>query len=345
MSRTPFDSFSKQFLEELLSPLGEVRINQEVAGESRFIDIRFMPTARSSTEFAALGLLGRMSRTQCLIEPFRNPPTRTEAKSCLTKLFLVQADLQRQARREERQISDKALPRLWILAPSASPAFLGKFPAYPRRDWLPGVYFLGDIFDSAIIAINELPVVPETLWIRLLGRGQTQRQAIIETLALPSVDRQRDIVLELLSNWKISLEISPEFQQQEEPELMAQLSQAYLDWKQETQRRAMREGIQEGIQQGIQEGIQQGIQEGIQQGIQEGIQQGIQEGIQQGIQRERQSLVIQLLDRKLGTLSASTRDRITPLSSDQLEALAIALLDFHTVENLETWLNNAIEQS
>ncbi|BAU11803.1 hypothetical protein LEP3755_23060 [Leptolyngbya sp. NIES-3755] len=332
MSRTPFDSFSKQFLEELLSPFGEVRINQEVAGESRFIDIRFIPSARS-TEFASLGLLGRLARTDCLIEAFRNPPAPMEAKSCLTKLFLVQADLQRQARRDDRRFSDEALPWLWVLAPSASAEFLGKFPAYPQADWLRGIYFLGDIFNTAIIAINELPETPDTLWIRLLGRGRTQRRAITETLALPPDDQRRDIVLELLSNWKISLEVSLEFQRQEEPELMAQLSQAYLDWKLETERRAIQQGIQEGIQQGIQEGIQQGIQEGIQQGIQEGIQQ------------ERRSFVIRLLDRKVGALSESLHDRINVLSLDQLESLAIALLDFNTVEDLETWLSNATDQS
>lgn len=36
ISRTPFDQFSKQYLEELLTPLGQVEISREVPGESRF---------------------------------------------------------------------------------------------------------------------------------------------------------------------------------------------------------------------------------------------------------------------------------------------------------------------
>lgn len=160
--------------------------------------------------------------------------------------------------------------------------------------------FLGDIFNSAGIAINELPVTPETLWIRLLGRGQTQRQAIAETLALPPDDRRRDIVLELLSNWKINLGISTKFEQ-EEPELMAQLSQAYLDWRRETE----------------------------------------QGGIERGIEQERRALVTLLLERKVGALPEQTRDRISRLTLNQLEGLAIALLEFTTVEDLEAWLSNA----
>jgi hypothetical protein len=44
MSRTPFDQFSKQFLEELLTPFGQVQVNQEVLGEARFIDVQFTPS-------------------------------------------------------------------------------------------------------------------------------------------------------------------------------------------------------------------------------------------------------------------------------------------------------------
>jgi hypothetical protein len=35
MTRKPYDQFSKQFLEELLSPLGKVEVNREVTDEIR----------------------------------------------------------------------------------------------------------------------------------------------------------------------------------------------------------------------------------------------------------------------------------------------------------------------
>lgn len=100
MTRTPFDQFSKQFLEEFLTPLGEVEISREVPGEPRFIDIRFAPSPQPTSDRETLGLLGKIAATPCLIKPFRNQPTTTEVRNCLLKLFLVQADFQRQARRE-----------------------------------------------------------------------------------------------------------------------------------------------------------------------------------------------------------------------------------------------------
>lgn len=43
MTRTPFDQLSKQLMEELLSPYGQVHINKEVLGEARYIDLWFSP--------------------------------------------------------------------------------------------------------------------------------------------------------------------------------------------------------------------------------------------------------------------------------------------------------------
>jgi hypothetical protein len=68
MTRTSFDTFSKQLLEEFLSPFGSVELNREIAGESRFIDVWFSP---STTPDPDLGLLGRIATTSCLIEPYR----------------------------------------------------------------------------------------------------------------------------------------------------------------------------------------------------------------------------------------------------------------------------------
>ncbi len=74
---------------------------------------------------------------------------------------------------------------LWILSPSAGITVLEGFGAKLRPDWPEGVYFLPSLYRTAIIAINQLPVTAETLWLRLLGRGKTQDQAVRE-LFLPS---------------------------------------------------------------------------------------------------------------------------------------------------------------
>ena len=156
---------------------------------------------------------------------------------------------------------------------------------------------LGKTLKTGVIAIHQLPKTEETRWLRLLGKGTVQEQAIAEVLSLPRDDPQRAGTLQLLVNWKISLELTGELEQ-EEQSLMATLSQAYLEWEQQTEQR----------------------------------------GEQRGELREAKSLVLRLLTRRVGELPESVRSQIDHLSLPQLEALGEALLDFSKLVDLETWL-------
>jgi predicted transposase/invertase (TIGR01784 family) len=62
------------------------------------------------------------------------------------------------------------------------------------------------------------------------------------------------------------------------------------------------------------------------------------EAKEEGRQEERRSLVSLLINQKIGSVPKELSDRIFTLSDAQLEALAIALLQFDTVEDLNTWL-------
>lgn len=83
-------------------------------------------------------------------------------------------------------------------------------------------------FKTGIIAIHQLPKTPETLWLRLLGKGRVQEQAIVEVAALPAQHPQRDNVLDLLGNLKVLLE-SRVTTEPEEEALIMQLSPLYLE--------------------------------------------------------------------------------------------------------------------
>ncbi|MDJ0556253.1 MAG: hypothetical protein QNJ68_17810 [Microcoleaceae cyanobacterium MO_207.B10] len=39
---------------------------------------------------------------------------------------------------------------------------------------IPGVYILPNSFKTNLIGINQLPVTPETVWLRILSKGKTQ---------------------------------------------------------------------------------------------------------------------------------------------------------------------------
>jgi hypothetical protein len=116
----PHDQFAKNYLEGLLSPLGTVEISKEVTDETRQIDIFFSPDRRQNPDY--LGLLGRIVLNTALLEPYRNPPSRSEIRTCLVKLTTVLAEKQRQAKRENQPFEEENSPRLWIFSPSVSPS-------------------------------------------------------------------------------------------------------------------------------------------------------------------------------------------------------------------------------
>jgi hypothetical protein len=177
MTTKPHDQFAKQFLEELLAPLGEVRTNQEVRDETRFVDVLFTPA--SQAQDPNLGLLGRIAlMNTALLEPFRNQPTATEIRNCFLKLFAAIANAQRKAKRERRRLAEDGLARLWLISPSVSETLLVDFEfKLDLENWPGGVYFFQQGFRGAIIAVNELPVTAETLWLRILGRGERHHRA------------------------------------------------------------------------------------------------------------------------------------------------------------------------
>ena len=93
MIRQKHDQFSKQYLGDLLEPDGQVRLNYEIQGVSRFADVYFTPT----TVHQHLGLLTQMTTKACLLEPFRKQPSKMEIRQCMLKLFALHGELVRQA--------------------------------------------------------------------------------------------------------------------------------------------------------------------------------------------------------------------------------------------------------
>jgi len=107
------------------------------------------------------------------------------------------------------------------------------------------------------IAINQLPVTEDTLWLRVLGKRGTQKQAIDELVALPQQNPYRQTILQILANWRITINESNNLSEQDR-ELLMNLSPAYLKWQEETLEQGKREGIQEGKLEGRLEGRLEG---------------------------------------------------------------------------------------
>jgi len=65
-----------------------------------------------------------------------------------------------------------------------------------------------------------------------------------------------------------------------------------------------------------------------------------QEIKEEGRQEGEANLVLRLLNRRIGGISAELSANIQSLSLENLENLGEALLDFQSVEDLEQWLEN-----
>ncbi|MEG4306485.1 flagellar assembly protein H [Microcoleus sp. D3_18a_C4] len=263
MTRFIHDLFAKEYLEELLSPLGTVNIGRDVSSEVREIDVYFTPSTAIPEYSETLGLLGKMAKTTAIFEPFRNPANVSEICSCLGKLLDVRGELERKFRRENTRYDDAQLPKLWILMPTASKALVDSFNAIPdTENWMQGIYFLGESLRTAIVAIHQLPETPETLWLRILGKGGVQQRAISQLSALATDDPLRIIALELLYRLQSNLVTdAPQELQPEERELIMAIAPLFQQQIQAAQQQAREEGLEQGLEEGLEQGLERGRQE------------------------------------------------------------------------------------
>jgi hypothetical protein len=122
-------------------------------------------------------------------------------------------------------------------------------------------------------------------------------------MLLPQMRLPWSQVLQLLINWRVSIQLKKP-QEDEEQELMATLSQAYLEWEQQTEQR------------------------------------GITLGEQRGAQREAVALLLGQLTHRFGTLPPAVATQLEQLPLERLKVLSVAWLDFQGLADLDAWLQS-----
>ncbi len=256
MTRFPYDQFAKDYLKELLQPLGEVETSRKVPAEITEIDVYFVPSSQPIIDKIELGLLGRLADRIALFEPYRNAVKISEIRSCMKKVFYLISEIEREDKRNEIPTVEDELPKVWILTPTASIAILNGFNAISdEENWGKGVYFLGESAKTAIVVIHQLPRIPETLWLRLLGKGNVQKQAIKELETLPPENPLRAKAIDAVLSLRSILEITQNQNQnidEEDRELVMALSPIYLQ--------QLEDAKQEGVQQGVKTVIENLVQ-------------------------------------------------------------------------------------
>jgi len=302
MTRFIHDQFAKQYLTELLTPYGQVETSKDITAEVRQIDLLFIPSPQPGQSLEKLGLLGRMATNYAIFEPFRNPVSRSEIRSCIGKLFDVHADLERQAKRNETRINETELAQLWIFTPTASVDILESFNGtLDETNWGKGIYFLSTGLKTVVVAIHQLPSTPETLFLRVLGRGKVQRQAVEELEALANNSPFLGDIIELVHNLIAVLSARQRQEHdidQDDQELIMKLSQMY------------------------------------QQQLEEIKKQERQEGLDRGIQRERRAMIESILQVRFGEVDSQLATIINPLIAMNREEFTPLLLQLSREELL-----------
>jgi hypothetical protein len=233
MTRTKHDQFAKELLSGLLETVGTPSKAVQVTSEVREIDLLFVPLPEKAAEREKLGLLGRIAATACLIEPYRNAPGNEDILNCIMHLVIQRGERQRKANREKQTLNEDDYEMLWVVGPTISQAVLAAFGAQPAEGWGSGVYYAVSGLRTFLIAAHQLVPTRDTLWLRILGKGKIQKQAIDEVLALPKDDPLRNLALELIASWKIRTEKLEDLSQ-EDRELIMNVSSAYAEWKEQT---------------------------------------------------------------------------------------------------------------
>jgi flagellar biosynthesis/type III secretory pathway protein FliH len=202
------------------------------------------------------------------------------------------------------------------LTPTASVDILESFTdTLYAENWGQGIYFLKKGLKTVIIVIHQLPSTPETLFLRVLGRGKVQRQAVEELEALANNNPFFEDIIKLVNDLITLLSARNRKEQdidQDDRELIMKLSEMYQQL------------VEEIKQEGRQEGLQEGLQEGEQKGRQEGRQEGELLGINRGIETERRAMVESILQVRFGEIDsqlatiidqviAMTREEFTPM--------------------------------
>jgi hypothetical protein len=247
------------------------------------------------------GILKQVISTPSILEVYSGFPSVDELSTCLLKLLWLREDIIRKAKSEKQKLSAKELPSLWILVPSLSAALKKVSGVIHKPRSAQGIYhFPNPMIQAVIISIKELPPTPEYLWLRILGRNRIQASAVEEVLSLSLDDPRRASILRMLFAWKI-VTIEMNPALIEFSEVKTMAyPQVYLDWEIETEAR----------------------------------------GEVRGEEKKALSIVLRLLNRRIGLLDEVSEAKVRQLSITQLDDLSEALLDFSTPVDLDRWLNS-----
>ena len=241
----PFDQFAKNILREALRRACTSETEVEVLAATQKIDVYATPDPARAAERARMGLLGELAAQPCLFEPFHDTPTLRQVRRCLNKQHTWHHELERRARVAASSVAgggarptvdEVPFPVLAVISPGKPATVLDAYGC----EWVsPGVYHADWGLALRVVVLAELPATPETLLLRLLGRGRVCRQALAELAKLPVDAWERSVATPLLVHFQLG---SHEHPPHEEDDVSAEIQA----WFEDYQRKIIEEGRKEG---------------------------------------------------------------------------------------------------
>ncbi len=205
-------NFETDLLSAAIGTWNQVSISTEVTAEAEVVDVIFEP--HESVDYDALGWLGQLIKCPTIVQVLRSSPNARAVRSCLQHVLcwqaeasgsLVPADEQigrdSQLNRQREAIQADDTKTLLMLVPSLNTHLVEGFGLERAPEYASGIYNFPPAFGMTVGVINQLPIQPSTLWLRLLGRGPRQRQAIEELMALTPDHPLRDPIVQQLRVW------------------------------------------------------------------------------------------------------------------------------------------------
>jgi hypothetical protein len=200
---------SISLLRELVGNSDRIWVSPEIIAEAELVDFLFEPHQPSN--LIPLGWLNELLDRPTIIQVFRHLPTSWDIRTCIRHWLswwaeaagtIVEVDAPPKPYEshddlEEEETLDQAM---LILLPSITSAMLKSYGARPAPEYESGIYKFPPAYAIILVVINQLPIQPMTLWLRLLGRGVVQRQAIEELIATDHPYRDR--ILQQFKAWK-----------------------------------------------------------------------------------------------------------------------------------------------
>lgn len=301
----PHDQRFKAGFAVLMELIAEVELERAVHIAPPRIDATFEP--RPGVRVPELGLLDRMGALgPGMIEYYSSTVRSGSFETCLRKRLDYAHERQVTAARQA--LAEPASPRLWIVSTGHPRKALADYEARPMDGWPAGCFHTRAVDRAHLVVLRDLPETPDTLALRLFGRGRTLQRALEELAALPAehlLRRRLQPVMLAFQN-----QIVQDIGRFQAMNVLDRVHSVYDEWHREAVESGRRAGHKEGRKEGRKAGHKEGRREG------------------------QEQVLCKLLTQRFGPLPEDIRTRLRRADAESLERWLERLLSAPSLEAL-----------